>query len=149
MAKMGLVPVYQKPRTTVPHPEHRKWPYLLRNLVIDRPDKVWCADITYIPMQRGFLYLVAIMERAIAAPSVRARWATALQWHPGEVFGDDTLLDPGQALGHRPAHRVLARRALAGLPFGGQVLLLLNFGDGLLTRPSPAGSDRWRPLATS
>ena len=62
MAKMGLSAVYQKPRTTVPHPEHRTWPYLLRNLVIDRPDQVWCADITYIPMQRGFLYLVAIMD---------------------------------------------------------------------------------------
>ena len=64
MAKMGLAAVYQKPRTTVPHPEHKKWPYLLRNLVIDRPNHVWCADITYIPMRRGFLYLVAIMDWA-------------------------------------------------------------------------------------
>ena len=64
MAKMGLVAVYQRPRTTVPHPKHRKWPYLLRGLVIDRPDQVWCADITYIPMRRGFLYLVAIMDWA-------------------------------------------------------------------------------------
>jgi putative transposase len=62
MAKMGLAAVYQRPRTTVPHPEHRKWPYLLRSLVIDRPDQVWCADITYIPMRRGFHYLVAIMD---------------------------------------------------------------------------------------
>ncbi len=62
MAKMGLAAVYQRPRTTVPHPEHRKWPYLLRGLAIDRPDQVWCADITYIPMRRGFLYLVAIMD---------------------------------------------------------------------------------------
>jgi len=61
MAKMGLSAVYQKPRTTVPHPEHRTWPYLLRNMVIDRPDQVWCADITYIPMRRGFFTLVAIM----------------------------------------------------------------------------------------
>jgi len=64
MAKMGLSAVYQRPRTTVPHPEHRTWPYLLRNLVIDRPDQVWCADITYIPMRRGFLYVVAIMDWA-------------------------------------------------------------------------------------
>ncbi len=62
MAKMGLAAVYQRPRTTVPHPEHRKWPYLLRNLMVNRPDQVWCADITYIPMRRGFLYLVAIMD---------------------------------------------------------------------------------------
>ena len=48
----------------MPHPEHRRWPYLLRGRVIDRPNQVWCADITCIPMQRGFLHLVAIMDRA-------------------------------------------------------------------------------------
>jgi putative transposase len=62
MAKMGLAPIYQRPRTTVPHPEHRVYPYLLRDRVIDRPNQVWCADLTYIPMRRGFLYLVAIMD---------------------------------------------------------------------------------------
>jgi putative transposase len=62
MAKMGLAPIYQRPRTTVPHPEHRIHPYLLRDLVIDRPNQVWCSDITYIPMRRGFLYLVAVMD---------------------------------------------------------------------------------------
>jgi putative transposase len=64
MAKMGLAPIYQRPRTTVPHPQHRVWPYLLRDLVIDRPNQVWCADLTYIPMRRGFLYLVAVMDWA-------------------------------------------------------------------------------------
>ena len=64
MAKMGLVAVYQRPRTTVLHPEHKVWPYLLRNKAIDRPNQVWCADITYIPMRRGFLYLVAVMDWA-------------------------------------------------------------------------------------
>ena len=44
------------------HPRHKIWPYLLRNAVIDRPNQVWCADSTYIPMRRGFLYLVAIMD---------------------------------------------------------------------------------------
>jgi putative transposase len=48
----------------VPHPEHRVFPYLLRDLVIDRPNQVWCADLTYIPMRRGFLYLVAVMDWA-------------------------------------------------------------------------------------
>jgi putative transposase len=62
MAKMGLEPIYQRPRTTVPHPEHQVYPYLLREMVIDRPNQVWCADITYIPMRRGFLYLVAVMD---------------------------------------------------------------------------------------
>lgn len=64
MAKMGLAPIYQRPRTTVPHPQHRVWPYLLRDLLVDRPNQVWCADITYIPMRRGFLYLVAVMDWA-------------------------------------------------------------------------------------
>jgi putative transposase len=62
MARMRLAAVYQRPQTTVRHPEHRVWPYLLRGLVIDRPDQVWCADITYIPMRRGFLYLVSVMD---------------------------------------------------------------------------------------
>ncbi len=64
MAKMGLAPIYQRPRTTVPTPEHRIFPYLLREMVIDRPNQVWCTDITYLPMRRGFLYLVAVMDWA-------------------------------------------------------------------------------------
>lgn len=64
MARMGLRAVYQRPKTSVPHPEHKIWPYLQRDLTIDRPDHVWCSDITYIPMRRGFLYLVAVMDWA-------------------------------------------------------------------------------------
>ena len=62
MRLMGLEAIYRAPRTSAPHPEHRVYPYLLRGLTIERPDHVWCADITYIPVQRGFLYLVAIMD---------------------------------------------------------------------------------------
>jgi putative transposase len=62
MAKMGLAAIYQRPRTTIPHPAHRTYPYLLREMTIDRPNQVWCTDITYIPMRRGFLYLVAVMD---------------------------------------------------------------------------------------
>jgi putative transposase len=57
-------PIYQRPKTSEPHPRHKVYPYLLRHLAIDRPNQVWCADITYIQMQRGFLYLVAIMDWA-------------------------------------------------------------------------------------
>ena len=62
MRLMRLVPIYQEPNTSKKHPQHKIWPYLLRNVVIDRANQVWCADITYIPMRRGFLYLVAIMD---------------------------------------------------------------------------------------
>jgi putative transposase len=64
MRLMGLEAIYQAPRTSTPHPQHRIYPYLLRNLTVDRPDHVWCADITYIPVRRGFLYLIAIMDWA-------------------------------------------------------------------------------------
>ena len=64
MTLMGLAPIYQRPRTTVPNPEHRVWPYLLRDVVVDRPNQVWAMDITYIPMRRGFLYLAAVMDWA-------------------------------------------------------------------------------------
>ena len=64
MTNIGLSPIYQRPRTSDPHPQHRIYPYLLRHMAIERPNQVWCADITYIPMQRGFLYLVAIMDWA-------------------------------------------------------------------------------------
>ena len=64
MRLMGLEAIYQAPKTSAPHPAHRVYPYLLRGLTVDRPDHVWCADITYIPVRRGFLYLVAIMDWA-------------------------------------------------------------------------------------
>ena len=64
MRLMGLQAIYQAPRTTTRHPEHRVYPYLLQGLAINRPNQVWSADITYIPVQRGFLYLVAIMDWA-------------------------------------------------------------------------------------
>jgi len=62
MRLMGIEAVYPKPRTSRPHPEHRIYPYLLRDLTINRPKQVWSADITYIPMARGFMYLVAVMD---------------------------------------------------------------------------------------
>ncbi len=62
MRLMGLMAMYQKPKTSVPNPEHKRYPYLLRDLPITRCNQVWCADITYIPMRKGFLYLVAVMD---------------------------------------------------------------------------------------
>jgi putative transposase len=84
MAKMGLAAVYQRPRTTVPQPEHRIWPYLLRSLSIERPNQVWCADLTYSPMRRGFLHLVAVMD-----------WATrkVLSWRLSNTMDVDFCLE--------------------------------------------------------
>jgi len=54
MREMGLMAIYQKPRTSQPHPQHKTYPYLLRNMKISKLNQVWCTDITYIPMKRGF-----------------------------------------------------------------------------------------------
>jgi putative transposase len=80
MRLMGLTAIYRKPRTSTPNPAHRIYPYLLRDVQIDRPNHVWCADITYIPMQRGFQYLVVIMD-----------WATrtALSWRLSNSLDSD------------------------------------------------------------
>jgi putative transposase len=62
MKRMGIEALYRKPRTTKPGAGHRIYPYLLRNLKIDRPNQVWAMDITYIPMARGFVYLAAVVD---------------------------------------------------------------------------------------
>ena len=67
MRRMGIAALGPKPRTTKPAPGHKIFPYLLRNLAIDRPNQVWAADITYVPIGRGFLYLVAVMDWASRA----------------------------------------------------------------------------------
>jgi putative transposase len=70
MRLMGLVAIYQRPNTSKPAPESKVYPYLLGGLRIERANQVWCADITYIPMAKGFLYLVVVMDwvsRAVLA----------------------------------------------------------------------------------
>ena len=62
MRLMGIEAIYPKPKTSRPHPQHKVYPYRLRELTIDRPNQVWTADITYVPMNRGFMYLVAVMD---------------------------------------------------------------------------------------
>lgn len=62
MKLMGIEAIYPKPRTTVREPEHRVYPYLLRDLLIDRPNQVWATDITYLRLQTGFMYLIAIID---------------------------------------------------------------------------------------
>ena len=90
MLQMGLSAIYRKPRTSKPHAAHRIYPYLLRDVRIDRANQVWCADITFIPMQRGFQYLVAIMD-----------WATrtVLSWRLSNTQDSDFCTE---ALGGGP-----------------------------------------------
>ncbi len=68
--EMGLQTIWCRPRTSIPDPGHRKYPYLLRHLAITRPNQVWCADITFVPMERGHAYLCAVMD-----------------WHSRKVLG--------------------------------------------------------------
>ena len=62
MKRMGIEAIYRRPHTSKPAPGHKIYPYLLRHLVVDRPNQVWAMDITYIPMARGFVYLAAVVD---------------------------------------------------------------------------------------
>jgi putative transposase len=62
MRRMGIAAIYRRASTSRRHPAHPVFPYLLRYLTIDRPNQVWAADVTYIPMERGFVYLVAVID---------------------------------------------------------------------------------------
>jgi putative transposase len=84
MRVLGLVAIYQRPNTSKPAAAHRIYPYLLGGLAIERVNQVWCADITYIPMARGFVYLVVIMD-----------WAsrTVLAWRLSNTLGADFCVE--------------------------------------------------------
>jgi putative transposase len=62
MKLLGLEAIYPGPKTSIPSVEHKKYPYLLRGLDIDHPNQVWASDITYIPMRKGFVYVVAVID---------------------------------------------------------------------------------------
>src|SRR4030095_10308025 len=64
MERIGIAAIYRKCNTSAPHPAHPIYPYLLKDLAIDRANQAWATDITYIPMKRGFVYLVAIIDWA-------------------------------------------------------------------------------------
>ncbi len=66
MKKMGIEAIYRKPWLLKPHPGHKVYPYLLRGMEITRASQVWAADITYLPMAKGFCYLVAIVDDALS-----------------------------------------------------------------------------------
>ena len=84
MKKMGIEALYRKPNTSQHHAAHPIYPYLLRNLKIDRSNQVWATDITYIPMRRGFIYLVAVLD-----------WHSrrVLSWRVSNTLTTDFCLD--------------------------------------------------------
>jgi putative transposase len=92
MAKMGIEAIYRKANTSKKAPGHKIYPYLLRNLAIDHPNQVWAADITYIPMRRGFVYLVAIVD-----------WFSrkVLSWRVSNTLTTDFCLDAVREAIHR------------------------------------------------
>src|SRR5512141_1415972 len=87
MRRMGIEAVYCTPRTSQRHPTHKVYPYLLRHLEVVRPNHVWAADITYIPMQHGFVYLFAVLD-----------WASrrVLAWRLSNTLTTDFCLDAVQ-----------------------------------------------------
>jgi putative transposase len=105
MRVMGLVAIYQRPNTSKAAAAHKIYPYLLGGIVIERVNQVWCSDVTYIPMAKGFVYLVVVMDwvsRAVLAWRlsntlgadfcVRGARGGALPIRPAEIFNTDQSL---------------------------------------------------------
>jgi len=123
MRRMGLQAIYPKRRATWPAAWQRIYPYLLRNLAISRPDQVWATDITYVPMRRGFVYLVAIMHwysryvlawrlsNTLQGTFCLEALGDALSRRQPEIFGQR----PGQ-----PVHGHGVHRAAGGVRCGDQ-----------------------------
>jgi hypothetical protein len=135
MRKMGIAALGPKPRTTRPQPGHKIFPYLLRNLTIDRPNQVWAADITYIPIGRGFLYRrdhrLGVARGAGVAAVQHHGWCVLRGGTPGGVGASwqarHLQYRPGQPV-HQPGfHRPAAERRHQNLdgrawPVDGQCL---------------------------
>src|SRR5258708_16357994 len=105
MRLMGLWAIYQKPNTSRQHPEHKVYPYLLRGLTIDRPNQVWCADITYIPMAKGFVYLVAVMDwfsrRVLSwrvSITMETDFCVEALWEATELYGQPEIFNTDQGV---------------------------------------------------
>ncbi len=98
MKKMGIEALYKKPNTSRRHPAHPVYPYLLRKLAVTRPNQVWATDITYIPMARGFVYLIAIVD-----------WFSrrVLSWRLSITLDTDFCIEAVQeAIHHRPGQPI-------------------------------------------
>jgi putative transposase len=130
MGKMGLQAIYPAPRTSISAPQHKKYPYLLRDVTLTQPNQVWSADITYVPMRHGFMYLVAIMDwysRFVLAWQLSNTLdglfclevlRLALQQGPPEIFNTD---QGGQFTAHQFTSKLEAHRIQISMDGRGRV----------------------------
>ena len=116
MRRMGIRGVYRRPHASARHPAHPVYPYLLGGLTIDRPNQVWAADITYIPMAKGFVFLVAIMDWAMRkvlawriSPTLTTDFCVAALEDALDRFGAPEIFNTDQgAIHERPLPQCLA-----------------------------------------
>lgn len=94
MRKMGLEAIYRKPKTSIPQPGNHIYPYLLKDLQIERLNQIWATDITYLPMAKGFAYLVAIIDlysrRVMSHGSYPIRWMHRFAERPWKMQFKDS-----------------------------------------------------------
>jgi putative transposase len=121
MRRLAITAIYQRPKTTQRHPAHPVFPYLLRTLTVTRPNHVWAADITYIPMARGFVYLVAVMDWATrkvltwrVSPTLTADFCVAALEEALDRFGTPEVFNTDQGSQFTSAEflNVLRRREI-------------------------------------
>jgi len=132
MGHMGLEAIAPKPRTSCPCADHKKYPYLLRNLKVQRPDQAWCADITYIPMNGGFGYLVAIMDWHSRA---------VLSWRISNTLDADFCVEAYRAALQAAGRAPEIMNTDQGVQFTGQDWITVVEGSG--ARVSMDGKGRW------
>jgi putative transposase len=145
---MGIEAIYRRKNTSKPHPDHTVFRYLLRKLVIDRPNQVWAADISYIPMARGFLYLIAIIDwfsRKVLAwrlsNSMAADFCVEALEEALARFGTPEIFNTDQ--GAQPGFNWLSQRSL------GHILLQNSSQQWSLTRMrQKAALDRCEKFVT-
>jgi putative transposase len=122
MRRMGITAVYQRPKTTRRHRAHPVFPYLLRTLTVTRPNHVWAADITYLPMARGFVYLVVVMDWASrkvltwrVSPTLTSDFCVAALEEALARFGTPEIFNTDQGSQFTSAEflNVLRRRQIA------------------------------------
>ena len=138
MRLLGLVAIYQRPHTSKPAVAHKVYPYLLGGLAIERVNQVWCSDVTYIPMAKGFLYLVVIMDWVSRA---------VLAWRLSNTLGADfcvEALEEALARYGRPEPRPASALGSASTTRSGSTRASATARRSKVTRRACGYVDDWR-----